>query len=141
MHPDPFLSHDVVNPLVIAQEILVELFRNHEPVRSTILENIFNRIVTNHGNVASYIEVLGRMINGETQVSLSEYIPKVSIFTIPPLMNHNFFFQFKEIFEYLSLLPPETAAMLLESMAPLFKMSNSFQDYMMIVLRKAIYGK
>ncbi|KAL9647352.1 hypothetical protein ABK040_011717 [Willaertia magna] len=104
-------------------EILDKLFEINNVVRGDVLSRIFNRVVTNYGNIEKYIELLRKLSFNQTS-SLINHISK-----------------FKETIEYLSTMTPELSTILLESVQPLYKASQEFQDQVVLVLRKAMYSR
>ena len=49
--------------------------------------------------------------------------------------------QVREVFDYLSLLSPGTAAGLLRAIQPLLKHSMALKDALMLILRKAMFSR
>ena len=47
----------------------------------------------------------------------------------------------KEAFDYLSYLSPMTAEGLLEAVQPILVLNPSFQDHIILVLRKAMFSR
>jgi Fanconi anemia group I protein len=105
-------------------KILLETFKCQDFVRSEILEQTLNRIVT-RGTVPSshYIELL----NGA--------VASCPRFLIDSLT------RVKETFDYLSFLPVSTARGLLQAIEPLLKVNLSLRDSLMLVLRKSLFSR
>ena len=49
--------------------------------------------------------------------------------------------QVKESFDYLVLLPLETAAAFFQALCPLFAIQDAFRDSLILVLRKSMFAK
>ena len=47
----------------------------------------------------------------------------------------------REVFDYLTLLPPDTAQGLLVALLPLLKVSMSLKDTLILLLRKSIFSR
>ncbi|KAG8145121.1 hypothetical protein E2320_013497, partial [Naja naja] len=98
----------------LGADILLETFKVHEPIRSEILEQILNRVVTNAGvPITHFIDLLSNII-------LSA-----------PLVLQNSSSNVTEAFEHLSFLPLDT---------PLLKISMTLRDSLILVLRKSMFS-
>jgi hypothetical protein len=49
--------------------------------------------------------------------------------------------QIKDAVEYISYMPPKTAVAFLEALAPIMRIQTGLQDYIIIVLRKALFSR
>lgn len=108
----------------LGAKILLNTFKAHEMVRSEILEQIFNRVVTKATSpVTHYLELLGDTVYAAPQMLL-ESTNKV-----------------REMFDYLALLSPGSAEGLLHAVQPLLKLSMSLKDSLILVLRKAMFSR
>ncbi|XP_078588448.1 Fanconi anemia group I protein-like [Branchiostoma floridae x Branchiostoma japonicum] len=108
----------------LGAQILVNTFKVHEMVRSDILEQILNRVVTKATSpVTHYIELLSNTVSTVPQ-TLLECLPKV-----------------RDSFDYLSYLPAASAEGLLKAVQPLLKLSMPLKDTLMLVLRKAMFSR
>ncbi|XP_019626483.1 PREDICTED: Fanconi anemia group I protein-like [Branchiostoma belcheri] len=108
----------------LGAQILVNTFKVHEMVRSDILEQILNRVVTKATSpVAHYIELLSNTVSTVPQ-TLLECLPKV-----------------RDSFDYLAYLPAACAEGLLKAVQPLLKLSMPLKDTLMLVLRKAMFSR
>ncbi|XP_077992604.1 Fanconi anemia group I protein-like [Glandiceps talaboti] len=108
----------------LGASVLLETFKVHEMVRSEILEQILNRVVTKAtAPVSHYIELLSNTISSAPQILLDS-LPKV-----------------REAFDYLAYLPTSSAEGLLKAVQPLMKFSITLKDSLMLVLRKAMFSR
>ncbi|KAG2385715.1 hypothetical protein C9374_003530 [Naegleria lovaniensis] len=117
------LSTQALHPHSLGLEILGKIFEINHVVRSDILSRIFNRVVTNYGNIEKYIELLTSLALNQTSCLL-DHISKL-----------------KETIEYLSTMPTDIAKALLAAVQPLYKTSQEFQDQVVLVLRKSMYNR
>ncbi|KAM6426593.1 Fanconi anemia group I protein [Liasis olivaceus] len=107
----------------LGTNILLETFKVHEPIRSEILEQILNRVITNAGvPVTHFIDLLS------------------SIILSAPLVLQNSSSNVTEAFEHLSFLPLDTVQGLLKAVQPLLKISMSLRDSLILVLRKSMFS-
>ncbi|CAB3981776.1 Fanconi anemia group I -like [Paramuricea clavata] len=104
--------------------ILLKTFKVHDMIRTEILEQIFNRLLTKATSTSThYIDLLQKAVASNPQ-ALLDSLSKV-----------------KEVFEYLSCLPFATAQGLLQAVLPLMKISITLRDSLMLVLRKAMFSR
>ncbi|KAK9394051.1 Fanconi anemia group I protein [Crotalus adamanteus] len=107
----------------LGADILLETFKGHEPIRSEILEQILNRVITNAGlPITHFIELLS------------------SIILSAPLVLQNSSSNVTEAFEHLSFLPLDTVQGFLKAVQPLLKISMSLRDSLILVLRKSMFS-
>ncbi|XP_078097436.1 Fanconi anemia group I protein isoform X2 [Mustelus asterias] len=107
----------------LGAKILLETFKVHEPIRSEILEQVLNRVVT------------------KTTSSINHYIDLLSdIVTSAPLVLLDSSSKVIEAFDHLSYLPLSTVQGLLKAVQPLLKVSMSMKDSLILVLRKAMFS-
>ncbi|KAL7980131.1 hypothetical protein Chor_001399 [Crotalus horridus] len=107
----------------LGADILLETFKVHEPIRSEILEQILNRVITNAGlPITHFIELLS------------------SIILSAPLVLQNSSSNVTEAFEHLSFLPLDTVQGFLKAVQPLLKISMSLRDSLILVLRKSMFS-
>ncbi|XP_051896253.1 Fanconi anemia group I protein isoform X2 [Pristis pectinata] len=107
----------------LGAKILLETFKVHEPIRSEILEQVLNRVVT------------------KTTSPISQYIDLLSdIVTSAPLILLDSSSKVIEAFDHLSYLPLSTVQGLLKAVQPLLKISMSMKDSLILVLRKAMFS-
>lgn len=115
--------------LRLGVRILLEIFKVHESVRNEILEQILSRVMISgeNSNVLQYIILLSS-ISRECQDLLlgsgGEYLPRI-----------------KEVFDYLSYVPPTVTRALLAAVEPIMAINPSFQDHIILVLRKAMFSR
>ncbi|KAF0979531.1 hypothetical protein FDP41_001448 [Naegleria fowleri] len=121
--PSLSLTAQAFHPHKLGLEILSKIFEINNVVRSDILSRIFNRVVTNYGNIEKYIELLANLSLNQTSYVL-DHISKL-----------------KETIEYLSTMPTDVAKALLAAVQPLYKTSQEFQDQVVLVLRKSMYNR
>eukprot|EP00698_Gefionella_okellyi_P015230 TRINITY_DN4297_c0_g1_i1.p1 TRINITY_DN4297_c0_g1~~TRINITY_DN4297_c0_g1_i1.p1 ORF type:complete len:1288 (-),score=301.62 TRINITY_DN4297_c0_g1_i1:2000-5287(-) len=105
-------------------KVLYSLFRRHEAVRDEILEQIFSRVITRSDAAVRYLELLAKIVNEHQQQIISDFLQRI-----------------KESLEYLAYLPPATGSALLTAVQPLLRYSAHFQDYVVLVLRKAMFHR
>ncbi|XP_078386115.1 Fanconi anemia group I protein isoform X2 [Cetorhinus maximus] len=107
----------------LGAKILLETFKVHEPIRSEILEQVLNRVVT------------------KTMSPINHYIDLLSdIVTSAPLILLDSSSKVIEAFDHLSYLPLSTVQGLLKAVQPLLKVSMSMKDSLILVLRKAMFS-
>uniref|UniRef100_UPI00398EAE1B Fanconi anemia group I protein isoform X2 n=1 Tax=Pristiophorus japonicus TaxID=55135 RepID=UPI00398EAE1B len=107
----------------LGAKILLETFKVHEPIRSEILEQVLNRVVT------------------KTTSPINHYIDLLSdIVTSAPLILLDSSSKVIEAFDHLSYLPLSTVQGLLKAVQPLLKVSMSMKDSLILVLRKAMFS-
>ncbi|XP_069767300.1 Fanconi anemia group I protein isoform X2 [Narcine bancroftii] len=107
----------------LGAKILLETFKVHEPIRSEILEQVLNRVVT------------------KTTSPITQYIDLLSdIVTSAPLILLDSSSKVIEAFDHLSYLPLSTVQGLLKAVQPLLKISISMKDSLIVVLRKAMFS-
>ncbi|XP_071497957.1 Fanconi anemia group I protein-like [Diadema antillarum] len=108
----------------LGARILLELFKSQETVRSDVLEQILNRVVTRTaGSASQYINLLSSMVSSAPQTVL-DCMGKV-----------------REAFDYLAYLPALTAEGLLKAFQPLMRLNVTLKDSLMLVLRKAMFSR
>ncbi|XP_046850469.1 Fanconi anemia group I protein-like isoform X2 [Xenia sp. Carnegie-2017] len=108
----------------LGSEILLKTFQTHDVIRTEILEQIFNRLLTKSGAASyHYIDLLKNAVSLNPQ-ALLDSLPKV-----------------KEILEYLSCLAFKTSQGLLQAILPLMKISITLRDSLMLVLRKSMFSR
>lgn len=108
----------------LGSSVLHDTFKAHEMVRSEILQQILNRVITRATTpVHHYIELLASTVSSAPHVLL-ELLPRV-----------------KEALDYLSFLPPKSAEGFLKAIQPLLKISLTLRDSLMVVLRKAMFSR
>ncbi|XP_070540770.1 Fanconi anemia group I protein-like [Ptychodera flava] len=108
----------------LGSKVLIETFKVHELVRSEILEQILNRVVTKTtAPVSHYIDLLSNTISSAPQILLDS-LPKV-----------------REAFDYLAYLPTSSAEGLMKAIQPLMKISMTLKDSLILVLRKAMFSR
>nr|XP_056721814.1 Fanconi anemia group I protein [Euleptes europaea] len=107
----------------LGASILLEAFKVHEPIRSEILEQVLNRVITNAGSpISHFIDLLS------------------SIISYAPLALQNSSSRITEAFDQLSFLPLGTVQGLLKAVQPLLKISMSMRDSLILVLRKSMFS-
>uniref|UniRef100_A0A8B9FBX9 FA complementation group I n=1 Tax=Amazona collaria TaxID=241587 RepID=A0A8B9FBX9_9PSIT len=107
----------------LGASILLETFKVHEPIRSDILEQVLNRVLTKAGSpVSHFIGLLS------------------SIVVSAPLVLQSLSSKVTETFDNLSFLPMDTVQGLLRAVQPLLKVSMSVRDSLILVLQKAIFS-
>ncbi|KAM9533247.1 Fanconi anemia group I protein isoform 1-T1 [Guaruba guarouba] len=108
----------------LGASILLETFKVHEPIRSDILEQVLNRVLTKAGSpVSHFIGLLS------------------SIVVTAPLVLQSLSSKVTETFDNLSFLPIDTVQGLLRAVQPLLKVSMSVRDSLILVLQKAIFSR
>ncbi|NWS16190.1 FANCI protein, partial [Pachyramphus minor] len=109
----------------LGANILLETFKVvHEPIRSEILEQVLNRVLTKAASpVTHFIELLS------------------SIVVSAPLVLQTSSSKVTETFDNLSFLPINTVQGLLRAVQPLLKVSMSVRDSLILVLQKAIFSR
>lgn len=104
-------------------QVLLLGFKMHEPLRSDILEQVLNRLVTKTASpVTHYLDLFSDIVMSAPMILL-ESSSKVI-----------------ETFDQLSYLPLATVQGLLKAVQPLLKVSMSLKDALILVLRKAMFS-
>ncbi|OCT89735.1 FA complementation group I L homeolog isoform X1 [Xenopus laevis] len=107
----------------LGSRILLETFKVHEPIRSEILEQVLNRVITKAATpVTHFIDLLSDIV------------------VSAPLILQNSSSKVTEAFDHLSFLPLTTVQGLLKAVQPLLKISMSMRDSLILVLRKAMFS-
>ncbi|XP_066491115.1 Fanconi anemia group I protein [Tiliqua scincoides] len=107
----------------LGADVLLEAFKVHEPIRSEILEQVLNRVITNANSpVSHFIDLLSNII------------------VSAPLVLQNSSSKITEAFDHLSFLPLDTVQGLLKAVQPLLKISMSMRDSLILVLRKSMFS-
>ncbi|NWS98528.1 FANCI protein, partial [Mionectes macconnelli] len=109
----------------LGASILLETFKVvHEPIRSEILEQVLNRVLTKAASpVTHFIELLSNIV------------------VSAPLVLQSSSSKVTETFDNLSFLPIDTVQGLLRAVQPLLKVSMSVRDSLILVLQKAIFSR
>uniref|UniRef100_A0A8C5MGA8 FA complementation group I n=1 Tax=Leptobrachium leishanense TaxID=445787 RepID=A0A8C5MGA8_9ANUR len=107
----------------LGSKILLETFKVHEPIRSEILEQVLNRVIT------KATTPIGHFIDLLSDIVISA-----------PLILQNSSSKVTEAFDHLSYLPLKTVQGLLKAVQPLLKISMSMRDSLILVLRKAMFS-
>ncbi|NXR15986.1 FANCI protein, partial [Semnornis frantzii] len=110
----------------LGASILLETFKVvHEAIRSDILEQVLNRVLTKAAAspVSHFIDLLSSMV------------------VSAPLVLQSSSSKVTETFDNLSFLPIETVQGLLRAVQPLLKVSMAVRDSLILVLQKAIYSR
>ncbi|GAA5807873.1 hypothetical protein MFLAVUS_001253 [Mucor flavus] len=103
--------------------ILLQLFKYHDVVRSEILEQITSRIVSRSDSVMDFLRLLEHIIQ--------EYPDEVEKYLI----------NIKDTLDFLSFLPLPTAQRLLSAIQPIAKSNEQFRDGLILILRKSLFAK
>ncbi|XP_053128131.1 Fanconi anemia group I protein isoform X2 [Hemicordylus capensis] len=107
----------------LGADILLEAFKVHELIRSEILEQLLNRVITNASSpISHFIDLLSSIILS-APLALQSSSSKVT-----------------EAFDHLSFLPLDTVQGLLKAVQPLLKISMSMRDSLILVLRKSMFS-
>ncbi|XP_053575332.1 Fanconi anemia group I protein [Bombina bombina] len=107
----------------LGAKILLETFKVHEPIRSEILEQVLNRVITKAANpISHFIDLLSDIV------------------VSAPLILQNSSSKVTEAFDHLCFLPLATVQGLLKAVQPLLKISMSIRDSLILVLRKAMFS-
>ncbi|XP_069480410.1 Fanconi anemia group I protein isoform X2 [Ambystoma mexicanum] len=107
----------------LGAQILLETFKVHEPIRSEILEQVLNRVITKAtGTNSHFIDLLSDIV------------------VSAPLILQSSSSKVTEAFDHLSFLPLSTVQGLLKAIQPLLKISMSMRDSLILVLRKAMFS-
>ncbi|NXW63308.1 FANCI protein, partial [Eurystomus gularis] len=108
----------------LGASILLETFKVHEPIRSDILEQVLNRVLTKAASpVSHFIDLLSNIV------------------VSGPLVLQTSSSKVTETFDNLSFLPIDTVQGLLRAVQPLLKVSMSVRDSLILVLQKAIFSR
>ncbi|NXL31885.1 FANCI protein, partial [Glaucidium brasilianum] len=109
----------------LGASILLETFKVvHEPIRSDILEQVLNRVLTKAASpVSHFIDLLSNIV------------------VSAPLVLQTSSSKVTETFDNLSFLPIDTVQGLLRAVQPLLKVSMSVRDSLILVLQKAIFSR
>ncbi|CAH2274239.1 Fanconi anemia group I isoform X1 [Pelobates cultripes] len=107
----------------LGSKILLETFKVHEPIRSEILEQVLNRVITKAATpIGHFIDLLSDIV------------------VSAPLILQNSSSKVTEAFDHLGYLPLKTVQGLLKAVQPLLKISMSIRDSLILVLRKAMFS-
>ncbi|XP_075015661.1 Fanconi anemia group I protein [Calonectris borealis] len=108
----------------LGASILLETFKVHEPIRSEILEQVLNRVLTKAASpISHFIDLLSNIV------------------VSAPLVLQTSSSKVTETFDNLSFLPIDTVQGLLRAVQPLLKVSMSVRDSLILVLQKAIFSR
>uniref|UniRef100_A0A8C3T8R4 FA complementation group I n=1 Tax=Chelydra serpentina TaxID=8475 RepID=A0A8C3T8R4_CHESE len=108
----------------LGANILLETFKVHEPIRSAVLEQVLNRVITKATSpINHFIDLLSNIV------------------VSAPLVLQNSSSKVTEAFDNLSFLPLDMVQGLLKAVQPLLKVSMSVRDSLILVLRKAIFSR
>ncbi|KAG2232755.1 hypothetical protein INT48_001109 [Thamnidium elegans] len=103
--------------------ILLQLFKYHDVVRSEILEQITSRIVSRSDSVMDFLRLLQHIIQ-EYPDEVEKYLTNI-----------------KDTLDFLSFLPLPTAQRLLSAIQPVAKSNEQFRDGLILILRKSLFAK
>ncbi|XP_063781858.1 Fanconi anemia group I protein isoform X2 [Pseudophryne corroboree] len=107
----------------LGSKILLETFKVHEPIRSVILEQVLNRVITKATSpTVHFIDLLSDIVFST------------------PLILQNSASKLTAAFDHLFHLPFSTVQGLLKALQPLFKINISVRDFIILVLRKAMFS-
>ncbi|XP_039628954.1 Fanconi anemia group I protein [Polypterus senegalus] len=107
----------------LGAKILLETFRVHEPIRTEILEQVLNRVITKATSpVTHFIDLFSDIVVSAPMILLDSSSKVI------------------EAFDQLSYLPISTVQSLLKAVQPLLKVSMSLRDSLILVLRKAMFS-
>ncbi|XP_075714290.1 Fanconi anemia group I protein isoform X2 [Rhinoderma darwinii] len=107
----------------LGSKMLLETFKVHEPIRSVILEQVLNRVITKATSPTShFIDLLSEIV------------------LATPLLLQNSSSKLTETFDHLFHLPFSTVQGLLKALQPLLKINVSVRDNIILVLRKAMFS-
>ncbi|XP_077861464.1 Fanconi anemia group I protein-like, partial [Saccoglossus kowalevskii] len=108
----------------LGAKVLLNTFKAHDVVRSEILEQILNRVVTKATTpVSHYIELFSSTVKSAPQILLE------SLSVV------------REAIDYLAYLPTTSAEGLLKAVQPLMKISITLKDSLILILRKAMFSR
>ncbi|XP_077119593.1 Fanconi anemia group I protein [Ranitomeya variabilis] len=107
----------------LGSKILLETFKVHEPIRSVILEQVLNRVVTKATSPTSHF------------IDLFSDI----VFATPLLMQ-NLSSKLIATFDHLFYLPFATVQGLIKALQPVLRINVSVRDNVILVLRKAMFS-
>lgn len=108
----------------LGSHIIRDTFKSHRIVRQEIFEQILNRIITKSQKpVSHYIDILSQIVQSDA-LFLLDVLPKLI-----------------EVLDYLHFLSHSNASSILQSLAPLLKISAPLKDTLMLVLRKALFHR
>ncbi|GFS88300.1 fanconi anemia group I protein homolog [Nephila pilipes] len=109
---------------MLGSQILRDTFKNHRIVRSEVLEQILNHIVTKSQKpVKHYIDIFSQIVQSDP-LFLMDTLPKIV-----------------EILDYIYFIPYQNALDILQALAPLLRISMPLKDTLMLVLRKALFHR
>ncbi|XP_056427902.1 Fanconi anemia group I protein isoform X2 [Hyla sarda] len=107
----------------LGSKILLETFKVHEPIRSVILEQVLNRVITKATSPTShFIDLLSDIVFAT------------------PLIMQNSSSKLTATFDHLFHLPFSTVQGLLKALQPILKINVSLRDNVILVLRKAMFS-
>ncbi|XP_069840753.1 Fanconi anemia group I protein isoform X2 [Dendropsophus ebraccatus] len=107
----------------LGSKILLETFKVHEPIRSVILEQVLNRVITKSTSPTShFIDLLSDIV------------------CATPLIMQNSSSKLTATFDHLFHLPFSTVQGLLKALQPVLKINVSLRDNVILVLRKSMFS-
>ncbi|XP_044135412.1 Fanconi anemia group I protein isoform X1 [Bufo gargarizans] len=107
----------------LGSKIVLETFKVHEPIRSVILEQVLNRVITKATSPTShFIDLLSDIVHAT------------------PLIMQNSSSKLTATFEHLFHLSFSTVQGLLKALQPILKINVSVRDNVILVLRKAMFA-
>ena len=118
------LQRAVSSQLVLCcTDMLETTFRHHTAVRDEILGQILSRVLTRDDSVKYVVQLLARIAT-RCSKDVIDCLPKI-----------------KESLEYLAFMPTNTAVALIRALSPVLRLSASLLDYLIIILRKALFSR
>jgi hypothetical protein len=121
--PKQLSNPNLIDKIVqIGRTILLETFKFHAMVQTTILGQIISQVLSCTDHVDRYILLLGDLVSNAPH----------------DVRTHGN--QIKELFDYLSQLPKTTSLLLLHSTMPLVCRDPNLQNYLILILRKAMFS-
>ena len=117
------VRQDVTNLIDLGCFLLLETFRSHEHVQEKILSYLTTCVIENGEHMDRFLVLLGQIVKEVPQ----------------DVRCH--LFQVKQTFDLFHQLPQETAISLLRAVIPLVCIDADFQNYVIKVLRKALFDK
>nr|XP_039263541.1 Fanconi anemia group I protein-like isoform X2 [Styela clava] len=103
--------------------LLANVFKSHPVVRTEIIEQLLNRVITKMSSpINHYIDVLKGICKHYSSIVLESKQ------------------KLREFFERICLLSPQNAACVLHSILPLIRINSHLKDSLILVLRKALFS-
>ncbi|CAN0528178.1 unnamed protein product, partial [Laminaria digitata] len=107
----------------LGRVVLMETFKTHEIVRRKVLTSVLEQVTARSHGVMGYVKLLGLLAERSPNLLLDEAEAV------------------RDVFGYISILPPPVAERFLLAVAPLLRLRPRLQDSVVLPLRKALFSR